>query len=53
MSAELAQLSKEVVKNQEALLDAIKELTKAVAELAGNFKTLEKEWDKYRRAGKF
>lgn len=35
------------------VLDAIKELTKAVTDLAGQFKTLEKEWEKWRKAGKF
>ena len=35
------------------ILDAVKELTKAVGDLAAQFKSLEKEWDKWRRAGKF
>ena len=35
------------------ILDAVKELTKAVGDLAGQFKSLEKEWEKFRKAGKF
>jgi len=35
------------------ILDAVKELTKAVGDLATQFKTLEKEWEKWRKAGKF
>jgi hypothetical protein len=35
------------------VLDAIKELTKCVTDVAGDFKKLEKEWEKWRKAGKF
>jgi hypothetical protein len=44
---------KEQKKETEGLLDAIKELTKAVTELAERFKNMEKEWEKWRKAGKF
>jgi hypothetical protein len=35
------------------ILDAVKELTKAVTTVAENFGKLEKEWEKWRKAGKF
>jgi len=33
--------------------DVLKELTKAVTELADEVKKLSKEWEKWRKAGKF
>ena len=35
------------------VLDAIKELTKAVTEIAEKTSKLEEEWSKWRKAGKF
>jgi hypothetical protein len=35
------------------LLDAVKELTTAITDLAGRISKLEDEWSRFRKAGKF
>jgi hypothetical protein len=44
---------KESNENESSILDALKELTKAVADLTKSVSNLKGEWEIFRKAGKF